>query len=168
MLINPSTEPAVYNTSSLKCIRAGSPARRGRCFFPLFLMLCVFYFAGQWSKDFSTPGILHTHSRVFPHHAGHSSQWLWHEIRGFCGACRRTSLHCSLSTISCLFLLIHLSPAWFHSSSQIFPPTSSNFSPSCCQSTPLWLFPLSSSFSPSSSTSAPSTAPSHPKGFRLP
>lgn len=61
MPINPSTDPAVYNTGSLKCIRAGSLAQEGRWFFSSpFLILCVFYFAGQWSKD-PAPSAISTH-----------------------------------------------------------------------------------------------------------
>lgn len=63
MPINPSTDPAVYNTGSLKCIRAGSPEWEGRWFF-FFFFLSSFAFS---TSLVSNPRTLHSRQSPYTH-----------------------------------------------------------------------------------------------------
>ncbi len=117
---------------------------RGKVFFfSLSSSFCVFYFAGQWSKDpvlaaisTHTPG---RHTLLSFTHAGHfiHMQITWEGMSCFCGACRSIFLHCSLSTTS--WFSLHIPPSLACHLFDFRPLLVVISSRSCCQSTPLRL-----------------------------
>lgn len=147
MPINPSTDPAVYNTGSLKCIRAGWLAWEGRWFFffprPLRFRL-------RWSviQGSCTVGNLHTYTWVFspPHWSFYSLantlRWnkllLWCVQEHFPPLLTIYHLVCPSSHSSMPFVPDFSPPLWTP------PPSLAVISPlsslSFCQSNPPWLF----------------------------
>lgn len=164
MPINPSTDPALYNTGSLKCIRAGFAGKRGKVSFFVFfhLLLCVFYFAGQWSKDPALPAIS-THTPSF--HTLPSfppPRWSLYSLANTL-RWNESPLWCVQWHFPPLLTFYHLMSLSSHSSVPCWPPLWFP-PPSCCNFTPILLsiYPPTSPFS----TSSPSTAPSHAQGCR--